>query len=216
MKDNQYEELKKFHKSYFNIDNIVSTASELKYTNELKSLLLAEISNPSENFVRLLTKQIYSSIITAKVLEQFTILTKRSFNQLINDLITERLKSALKKETEQVEKVQEKPAEEESIDKSNKIITTAEEIETFFIVKSILRTKISSDRIVYRDAQSYFAIILDDNNRKPICRLYLDGKRKFIGLFDENKKENKHELTKIDDIYLYADQLYKIVDIYLA
>ena len=31
IKDNQIEELKKFHKSYFDVDNIVNTASELKY-----------------------------------------------------------------------------------------------------------------------------------------------------------------------------------------
>lgn len=214
-KENQIEELKKFHKSYFNIDSIVSTASELKYTNEIKSLLLSEMSNPSEGFVRLLTKQIYSGIITAKVLDQFTSLTKRSFSQLLNDLITQRLKSALKKETEPVDKEDIKPVEEEEkAVKENKIVTTTEEIESFFIVKSILRTRITSDRIYYRDAQSYFSIILDDSNRKPVCRLYLEGKKKFIGTFDEEKKETKHEIVKIDEIYSYADSLTRIVDFY--
>jgi hypothetical protein len=39
IKDNQIEELKKFHKSYFDIESIVNTASELKYTIELKNLI---------------------------------------------------------------------------------------------------------------------------------------------------------------------------------
>ncbi|WP_303681056.1 type I restriction endonuclease, partial [Pelodictyon luteolum] len=34
--DGQLEELKKFHKSSFDVDSIVNTASDLKYTNELK------------------------------------------------------------------------------------------------------------------------------------------------------------------------------------
>ncbi len=35
IKDQQIEELKKFHKSYFDLANILSSASELKYTNEV-------------------------------------------------------------------------------------------------------------------------------------------------------------------------------------
>jgi hypothetical protein len=32
VKENQIEELKKFHKSYFNVDTILESASELKYS----------------------------------------------------------------------------------------------------------------------------------------------------------------------------------------
>jgi hypothetical protein len=39
IKDNQIEELKKFHKTIFDAESITNTASELKYTNELKQLL---------------------------------------------------------------------------------------------------------------------------------------------------------------------------------
>lgn len=46
IKDNQIEELKKFHKSYFDADSIVNTASELKFSNELKQLLSQELNNP--------------------------------------------------------------------------------------------------------------------------------------------------------------------------
>jgi predicted type IV restriction endonuclease len=58
-------------------------------------------------------------------------------------------------------------------------------------VKSILRTQFDANRIVYRDAQSYFSVLVDDNNRKPVCRLYLEGVKKGIVVFDENKKETK-------------------------
>ena len=70
IKDNQIEELKKFHKSYFDIDNIVNTASELKYMSELKALINVEFQNPTDNFVRHFAKQIHSGVLTAKLMEQ--------------------------------------------------------------------------------------------------------------------------------------------------
>ncbi len=214
IKDNQIEELKKFHKEYYDFDNIVTTASELKYTNELKVLLNTEFSNPSPDFVKHFARQVYPSVITAKVLEQFTLLTKKSLQQNISDLITERLKTALTKEDAATKEQEANQAAAEQLKtEENKITTTAEELEAFMIVKTILRQKIKSDRVSHRDAQSYFAILLDDNNRKAICRLYL-GQKKCIGIFDDQKKEVKNELLTLDDIFNYADVLIRTVESY--
>ena len=101
-------------------------------------------------------------------------------------------------------------------EKEKQIETTADEIESFFIVKSILRTLVDSNRITYRDAQSYFAILLDDNNRKAICRIYLNSNKKSIGIFDSAKKETKNEIFTLDDIYTFSDQLKATVETYLA
>jgi len=215
IKDNQIEELKKFHKAYYDFDNIVNTASELKYTNELKILLNAEFANPSPDFVKHFARQVYPSVVTAKVLEQFTNFTKKSIQQNISDLITERLKTALTKEDE-VTKEQEaiQAASEQLKADGTKIVTTQQELEGFMIVKTILRQKISAQRITYRDAQSYFAILLDDNNRKPICRLYLEGAKKCIVTFDENKKEIKNDIATLDDIFKYESALMAAIDNY--
>ncbi|MES2516450.1 MAG: type I restriction endonuclease [Bacteroidota bacterium] len=215
IKENQIEELKKFHKAYYDFDNIVNTASELKYTNELRILINSEFANPSPDFVKHFARQVYPSVITAKVLEQFTNLTKKSLQQNISDLITDRLKTALTKE-DQVTKEQEATQTSNEQGKADdiKIVTTEEELESFMIVKTILRQKISSGRIVYRDAQSYFAILLDDNNRKPICRLYLDGAKKYLVTFDDQKKEIKNELTTLDDIFKFDQLLIATVENY--
>lgn len=210
IKDNQIEELKKFHKSYFDVDSIVNTASELKFTNELKQLLGQELNNPSHEFVKLFAKQVYPSVITAKVLELFTNLTKKSVQQYISDLITERLKTALTKEDE-VAKEEAKQAAALVKEPEAKVETTEEELEAFMIVKSILRQKIDVKRISYRDAQTYFAIVLDDNNRKTLCRLYLNGNKKYFVTLDENKKEVKAEIKSLDDIFTFSEQLFKIV-----
>ncbi|MGL4598424.1 MAG: type I restriction endonuclease [Bacteroidia bacterium] len=210
IKENQIEELKKFHKSYFDIESIVNTASELKFTNELKHLIQNELNNPSADFVRHFARQVYPSLVTAKVLEQFTMLTKKSVQQYISDLITERLKTALTKEDESL-KGETRANEASKEGDLVKVQTTEEELEAFMIVKTVLRQKISASRIVYRDAQSYFSVLLDDNNRKTICRLYF-GSKKQIGIFDEARKETKHEITTLDDIFKFEADMLKTVE----
>jgi hypothetical protein len=212
IKENQIEELKKFHKSVFNAESIVNTASELKYTNELKHILHQELTNPSVDFIKHFTKQVYPGVVTAKVLEQFTNLTRKSIQQHISDLITERLKTALNKEDEVAKEQEEKNKEIALKSDESKVVTTEEELEGFLIVKTILRQKISANRISFRDAQSYFAILLDDNNRKTICRLYLNGSKKYLALFDDQKKEIKNELQSLDDIFNFSNQLNAAVD----
>jgi hypothetical protein len=206
IKNNQIEELKKFHKTYFDIGNILSSASELKYTTELKSILNKEFYDPAPEFVKLLAKQVYPGLMTNKVLEQFTILVKRSVSGLINDIISDRLKTALKTENTNSQEMESSAKENESSD--DKIVTTDEEIEAFFIVKSILRTDISPNRITPRDAQTYFAIFVDDNNRKPVCRLYLNHPGNWqISFIGDDKKEIKYKIQLLDDIYQYSEQL---------
>lgn len=213
IKDNQIEELKKFHKANFDAESIVNTASEMKYMNELKHLLHQELTEPSSEFVKYFAKQVYPSVVTAKVLDQFTELTKKSIQHYISDLITERLKTALSKEDEK-NKVENEISAEQNLEDISKINTTEEELEAFLIVKTILRQKVPATRVTYRDAQSYFAIFLDDNNRKAICRLYLNGGKKYIGTLDENKKETKFEIGTLDEIFNYSEILLKTAELY--
>ncbi|PKL85081.1 MAG: restriction endonuclease [Ignavibacteriae bacterium HGW-Ignavibacteriae-1] len=213
IKDQQIDELKKFHKSVFDAESIVNTASELKYINEIKLVFKEELTNPSTEFVKYFTRQVYPKPITVRVLEQFTTLTKRSIQQYISDMITERLNTALNKENEATKEQQALQAEKARAEEI-KIVTTEEELEGFMIVKTILRQKINIERISYKDSQSYFAINLDDSVRKPICRLYLNNNKKFIAFFDEQKKEYKLDIASIDDIFKFADNLLNAVDFY--
>lgn len=214
IRSNQIEELKKFHKTYFDVDNILGSASELKYTGELKTVLNKEFANPSPEFVKLVAKQVYEGVITPKLLDQFTGLVRRSISGMISDAISDRLKSALKTET--VESDIEQSIEYADIElKDNKINTTEDEIEAYFIVKSILRTHVACNRITYRDAQTYFAIFVDDNNRKPVCRLYLNSQsNKQIAFIGEDKKEIKSKIGTLDDIYSFSEQLIAVIEKY--
>ena len=68
-----------------------------------------------------------------------------------------------------------------------------------------------------RDVQSYCGILLDDNNRKPICRLYLNGAKKSLGFFDnEQRKEMRVVIDSIEDIHHHADRLKATVEAYMV
>jgi hypothetical protein len=209
LKESTVKEIEKFHKSKFDVSKIVDNASNLKYTREIKSLIDSEMTEPSPDFVKLFASKAYTGRMTSNVLAEFTEIVGKAFSQIISERVNDRLNSALNKE-------EEKQKSEEVIEEveESKVQTTEEELDAYRIVVAILRRKLPIERIVHRDTQSYFGILLDDNNRKPICRLHLNGGKKYLGLFDENKKETRELIESVDDIYNYSDQLLKTVDYY--
>lgn len=207
-KERHVQELKKFTKSAFDLDNILTTASELKYTRAIKRVMAEQMQEPSDDFVRFFASQVYSGRLTQPVREQFAVITKKALQQYINDRINQRLESALAGELVQPEEPEGVEVEEEVVeDEGPKIETTQEEKEAFYIVKSILREVVDADRIFMRDVQSYCGILLDDNNRQPICRLHFNTAQKYLGLIDEDKDEDRVPIDDLDEIYQYADRL---------
>lgn len=219
----EIEQLKKFHKSYYDVEEILSTAQELKYMTDVKAILNKEFANPSKEFVKYIIRPIYQGQIKENVLDLFTPIVKKSIASIIKERIAEKLNLAIKTNDEPAPAPQEpeKPKEEElpegvvALDKETGVTTTQEEIDAFLIVKAILRQVVDIHRVYYRDTLSYFGILLDDNNRKPICRMYFNAKSaKYIATIDENKKETKHEIKSLDDIYEYADAIKAAVGFY--
>lgn len=209
LKENTAKEIEKFHKSKFDVSKIVDNASNLKYTREIKSLIDQELQFPSQEFVRLFANRAYNGRLTSHVMEEFTDIVNKAFTQIISEKVNDRLNSALNKEEEKQKN------EEEIIEEpKSKIETTEEELEAYQIVVAILRRILPKERIVFRDTQSYFGILLDDNNRKPICRLHLNSGNKYISIFDENRKETKEPIQSIDDIYNYEKHLLKTAEHY--
>ena len=219
LKESHIKELKKFCKSAFNVDDIISTASELKYMSNLKQAIKKEFASPSADLVKLLAKRVYQGVISQRLLEVFTDYVQRALSSHINDVMSERLNVAIKSteepaQPEVVAPAPIAPAEQHEEESTSKIVTTEEELEAYYIVKSIIRCEIAPERITYRDAQSYFSIFIDDNNRKPVCRLYLNrASVKYIA-FIEDKKEVKHIIESIDDIYNHRDALVNAVNHY--
>ena len=215
-------ELRKLTKEGFNLDEVLSTASDLKYTREIKLFLDEQVTEPSQDLVRFLASQVYPGSKTQSVLNQFVPITKRAFLQFINDRISKRLKSALGDDDASlmVAKGPEEGLDSEGTSagsgRDSRIETTEEELEGFHIVKALLREVVAPERIAHRDTVNYMGILLDDTNRRPVCRLHFNWRQKYIGLFDAEKTETRHSIESLNDIYQYADHLKATVKAYDA
>ena len=101
-------------------------------------------------------------------------------------------------------------------DRITDIVTMEEELEGFRVVRAIVCSEVAAARVVARDTKSYFGILLDDNNRRPIARLWFNRTKKYLGLFDENKVETRICVSSLEDIYQHADHLRRTVARYLT
>lgn len=210
LKESSLKILDNFTKNGYSLENILDSAEALKYIKAIRNEFEKELNEPSDEIVRLLVNRFFDKPVTASRLVTFKEYTKRAFSNSINESINFRLKNALNitetipsKESQQITAVDENSEKE-----TPKFITTEEEIEGSQIVKAILREILPASRIAFRDTQSYFGILLDDNNRKPICRLHFNSANKYIELFNNGKESGEKKLLEsIDEIYGYKAEL---------
>ena len=211
-------ELAKLTKTAFDLESIINSAEELKYISQIKKQLANEFTLPSEALVKLICARVYDGIVTQKVRDQFTALTRKAMVQFLNDQINDRLKNALHGTSPALlaPAAAHTPAQAPTLAPSeasgdagddHAVETTVEELEGFHIVRAIVRKVIDVKRVHYRDTQSYFGILVDDNNRRPICRLHFNRSQKYIGLMDEHRVEKRHPINGLDDIYAFTTAL---------
>ncbi len=218
-REQSLEELKKFSKPVFDLTGILATASELKFTREIQRIIAEQLHQPSEEFVRFFASKIYEGKLTQAVREQFASITQRALKQFINDQINERIKSALGSDaglsTATVAATSLPPDETIAASDELTVVTTVDELQAFYIVKSILHGVVDTGRIALRDVQSYCGVLLDDNNRKPVCRLHFNRSQKYVGLFDNpERRESRFTIARLDDIYNFADRIRSTVTAY--
>ena len=212
LQDRDISEIKRFTREVLDVDNILNSAENLKYSNLIKNWFAQEIENPSVEFTKLVLSNIYEGTKNQKAVEKFTPLIKRALQQYINDTMNAKIKSALNKDGDSDSNYDDS---DEVTSHEKKINTTIEEIESFAIIKSILRHEIDCNRITYRDTESYLGILLDDNNRKWICRVHLNGGNKFITISDDNKNAVRYNISELDDIYNYSIEIVQALKKYL-
>jgi hypothetical protein len=215
-------ELQKLSKDVFDLDSIISAAGELKYIGELKRTLAAQFKEPEDEWVKFLTTRVYTGPYTQKVREQFTTLVSKATKQFLNDQVNERLKKALgnpgfpqTEETAIPTAVTSTPVAEADLAEVDALETTLEEIEGYQIVRAIVCSEVKPVRVAQRDAKSYFAVLLDDNNRKPIARLHFNRTQKYIGIFNDSKEETRVPINSLEEIYEHTEALRATVKSYL-
>lgn len=224
IRENQVPELKKFCKSVFDVDAIFSTASELKYVHEFKAIFAEQLDSPCDDLIRFFLQGCYSGQKNQNVLEKFRPILKKALNDLISEMMNDKIKTALGgsggsvsiNDTKPVDGTPVPPPEEPAAEKKEpNIVTTEEELEAFFIIKNLLSDLVSIHDITYKDTESYINILYKANSRKWICRLRLTDSQKTLIIPDENKKDMKYPLTDIYDLREYHDQLAEVLQRYL-
>ena len=202
LKASDVKTIEAFSKATFDIERIVKEAGNLKLQSLIRKELEHEFAEPSPEFVGMLAKRVHDGRVTSAVKDNFGKLVTASIASLVRDLVNDRLSSALNAASPK----DDSEADGAEVDDIG-ISTTAEEMSGFHIVQAIASRHVDPKRIIMRDAKSYCAILLDDNNRRTLARLHFNGiTTKYLGTF-KAKDEERHLLGDLTDIYKFEKQI---------
>ena len=214
------KELEKFINGSFDVNEAVNRADDLKYRNLIKKTLVKEFENPSDEFVRVIGKQIYDGVLTQSLRERFARIIVSVNTEFINERVQKRLADAV--QSNEVETAKDEAKEEESFSEDG-IITTDTEKEGYFIIRSIASEHNHEGSITIRDQKKYCNILFEDNKYYPIVRFYFNNEKRLkIELFDEIRRTSnggkigdKHNIEQVSDLYNFKDRILALVDKYV-
>jgi len=193
VREHVLEDLPKITKGSFDLDGMLSKAVDLKYIREVKGILQAEFVDPTWLARELVIRSSFKGNCTLPVMNWFSRLIKRAVTSIENDHLKTRL---LLIDSEEQTTTPDNVEEESSIE------TTIEEIEGYHYVKSIVANVIDPGRVFMRDTRSYCGIIVDNNNRKPLCKLHFNNiDRKVITI---GRSGDALKLEKVSDLLKFG------------
>lgn len=201
LNESDVRQLAKFTKVSFDIDRIIENAEVLKYRSLVQQELRKEFETPSDELVRLLAQRVYDGRMTPSVKDQFKQIVVQAVDVFVRDLVNQRLTSALQTNANHPDR------NGEQAEETGGIVTTESELFGFRIIQAIAARSIDPKRVFLRDSKSYCAILLDDNNRRPICRLHFNNEKNLhLGVF-AGKDEVRHKINGPVDIYQYESAI---------
>lgn len=169
------EKLAEFYATSIDTKSIIDNAQESFFMEGFEEALFKELANPSKEFIKAIFSHMNGSRMTENI--------EKQIRELINSIS---LKSAV-----------DKLIIEESTKANSGIITTDDELKVFHVIKTILaqHKQIDTNSIGYRDLKGKFSILLDDNQKKKICDLYITPTSHKIDMDGD-----KIEISDIDSI----------------
>lgn len=188
--------LAKFQRTGFDVAAIVETAASLQMEGQVTKALEAEMTEPSADFVRLIAAKLSNKRLTAGTKAAVARHIPNAFNAILRDRLNDRLTSAID------------PGDSQEPASSSEIETSTDEIEGFNIVRAIASELVDPTRVIMRDQKSYCGILLDDNNRKPIARLWFNSDNvRYLGTFNAEKEEVRQTIDQVVDIFKYRSAI---------
>lgn len=199
LKETAIKDLNKITKSGFDLEGMLSAALDLKYVREFKGILRQEFKDPTWLVMEIAKASSFRGHRTQGVVSWFSDLAKRAIVGIQNEDLKRRLNLLEEEETQ--DSTDDVMGEEDP----RSIDTTIEEIEGFHYIRAALSKVIDPGRIFIRDTHSYCGILVDNNNRKPVCRMFfndLNKKRLRIG-----RRGKKVNLSKVSDVLNYTGSM---------
>lgn len=175
--EEELDALIEFSKSKFNEENILTIAEKLKYLSKFKNVILKELSSPSEEFNKILIKQVFTGRLVQK--------QKEKFSEIINTALEELF-------------------EFKKLIPESLVTTTKEELDFYKnIVDKLPQYK---QYISYKDFKGHFSIILHNSTRKCIVKALFNNDKKYIILFDgESEKKIEYNVDALNEYMTYIN-----------
>ena len=196
-------------KDKFEEDKFLTHAEQLKYSREFKRLIAEQFAAPEDEFAKFFISRVWSGKVMQSVLEKLRPVFKAALDQYINDALNTRLKEAMKpsEEPDATANAGEEASEEADSGEDSRIVTTEEEKEGYYLVKSLLLGTVEPKRVCLKDKVNFCNILLDGSQLKPLVRFHFNKRPWRVGFFDGDNKDDRVEIEKLDDIMQYADRI---------
>jgi predicted type IV restriction endonuclease len=210
VKTESVEQLKRFTKIGFKLEELQKAAGELKHTKEIMDMIAAEFHDPTKDFVYYFVSRIHPGKVTASVHERFAPLCKKALKQYISDRVNETLKVAIEDTRRQTD-----PPPPPEVSTLTPEGFDEQEMQLLRITQAILCEIIDPERLELCDSKTFKAIRVDGSKKRPIYRLYGNGENKAIGLINSDKTEERIQISKASDLYQYAERLRGVLSSYM-
>ena len=198
--------IQKLAKDGFDSSQLKDLGREIKTNNTIYDWFDQQSTDPSDSFVKLIIKENHlETRVGDREIKKYKPMVQKAFKKFYSEKFINTVKTLSDSESQ--------PNEEPTNQQASKIDTTDEEKNAFHTIKAIIQKWTGPDRISYKDTQSYFAICLDDNIRKTICRLYLSSQtRKYIEIKSPEGEWERHDITTHHDLYGLEEVFKKSVE----
>lgn len=164
--------LHKFSSAHIDTDVMSSLAEELAYLSILDKSMKTLFQDPTDDFIRLIIKDLSTLRLTSTVVDRFRPLVKKAIKNALLSIVTEGI---LQPDLNTVN-LQDNTTNETN----SNIITTPEELESYELIKTILKNAGKDiSEVNYKDTTGYFAIYYK-NIRGWFLRLNLDSTPKYL------------------------------------
>ena len=215
--DKDMEQLGQFAKG-FNASQTVEAASHLRFISLLKHSFALQYDYPDGDFLRALALPLHSGNFNDNARRKFRPLVKEAFTQFVREQMFQAAESFTNRLADRMVETTDRQIAASEPEEERTLADTVEEVEAYKIVRAILGDVVAVDRVYINDTVNYCAVYLDKAGQ-PLCRLYFNGKRKRLHLFDGNQGSTRvvtqYDIDNPQDVHNYADQIRETARRYL-